>query len=72
MLKTNNGNYDAVIIGAGVGGLVCGCYLAKAGMKVLIVEQHFKTGGYCTSFKRKNFSFDAAAHCFGGVDMTRG
>lgn len=28
--------YDAIIIGAGIGGLVCGCYLAKAGIKVLI------------------------------------
>jgi len=58
--------YDAVIIGAGISGLVCGCYLAKAGMKVLIAEQHFKPGGYCTSFKRQGFSFDAAAHSFGG------
>lgn len=57
--------YDAVIIGAGIGGLVCGCYLAKAGMKVLICEQHSKPGGYCTSFKRKGFTFDAAAHSFG-------
>lgn len=57
--------YDAIIIGAGIGGLVCGCYLAKAGMKVLIAEQHFKPGGYCTSFKRKGFTFDAAAHSFG-------
>lgn len=57
--------YDAVIIGAGISGLVCGCYLAKAGMKVLIVEQHDKPGGYCTSFKRKGFTFDAAAHSFG-------
>jgi hypothetical protein len=24
--------YDAIIIGAGMSGLVCGCYLAKAGM----------------------------------------
>jgi len=45
---------------------VCGCYLAKAGMKVLIAEQHFKPGGYCTSFNRKGFTFDAAAHSFGG------
>ncbi|GAB4412726.1 MAG: NAD(P)/FAD-dependent oxidoreductase [Thermodesulfovibrionales bacterium] len=58
-------SYDAVIIGAGIGGLVCGCYLAKAGMKVLICEQHYKPGGYCTSFKRKGFTFDAAADCFG-------
>jgi phytoene dehydrogenase-like protein len=65
VLKTDNDHYDAVIIGAGIGGLVCGCYLAKAGMKVLIAEQHFKAGGYCTSFKRKDFIFDAAAHSFG-------
>lgn len=57
--------YDAVVIGAGIGGLVCGCHLAKAGMKVLIVEQHDKPGGYCTSFKRRGFTFDAAAHSFG-------
>jgi phytoene dehydrogenase-like protein len=58
--------YDAIIIGAGISGLVCGCYLAKAGMKVLIAEQHYKPGGYCTSFKRGKFIFDAAAHSFGG------
>jgi len=66
MLKADKNSYDAVIIGAGLSGLVCGCYLAKAGLKVLIAEQHFKPGGYCTSFKRRNFTFDAAAHSFGG------
>jgi phytoene dehydrogenase-like protein len=58
-------SYDVIIIGAGISGLVCGCYLAKAGMKVLIVEQHDKPGGYCTSFRRKEFLFDAAPHSFG-------
>jgi len=66
MANIHANEYDVIIIGAGISGLVCGCYLAKAGMKVLISEQHFKPGGYCTSFKRKNFTFDAAAHCFGG------
>jgi len=42
--------YDAVIIGAGISGLVCGCYLAKAGMNVLIVERNAQPGGYCISF----------------------
>ncbi|MFC1703561.1 phytoene desaturase family protein [Candidatus Omnitrophota bacterium] len=59
-------NYDVVIIGAGLGGLVCGCYLAKKGLDVLIVEKNFQPGGYCTSFKRKNFKFDACAHSLGG------
>src|SRR5512135_1611837 len=66
MQKSSDTMYDAIIIGAGISGLVCGCYLAKAGMKVLIAEQHFKPGGYCTSFKRKGYTFDAAAHSFGG------
>ena len=59
-------DYDAVIVGAGIGGLTCGCYLAQAGMNVLILERHSRPGGYCASFKRKNFLFDAAAHSFGG------
>lgn len=61
-----DGSYDVIIIGAGIGGLVCGCYLAKAGMKVLIAERHSRPGGYCSSFSRKGYVFDAAAHCFGG------
>ena len=59
--------YDVVIIGAGVGGLVCGCYLAKAGLKVLIVEKNDKPGGYCTSFERDGYRFDAGPHCFGSL-----
>lgn len=66
MSKGDNDIYDAVIIGAGIGGLVCGCYLAKAGMRVLIAERHHKPGGYCTSFIKRGFTFDAAAHSFGG------
>ncbi|RMG68293.1 MAG: NAD(P)/FAD-dependent oxidoreductase [Nitrospirae bacterium] len=67
MATPSRETYDAVIIGAGIGGLVCGCYLARAGLKVLIVEQHNKPGGYCTSFKRRGVTFDAAAHCFGSL-----
>lgn len=65
-MRDTSDAYDVVIIGAGLGGLVCGCYLAKAGLKVLIAEQHFKPGGYCSSFMRGGFTFDAAAHSFGG------
>ena len=32
--------FDFVIIGAGISGLICGCYLAKSGFKVLIVEKN--------------------------------
>ena len=58
--------YDVIIIGAGIGGLVCGCYLAKAGLKVLIVEKNQKPGGYCTSFERDGFRFDSCVHSLEG------
>jgi phytoene dehydrogenase-like protein len=34
-------------------------------MKVLIVEKNAKVGGYCTSFERNGFLFDACAHAIG-------
>ncbi|MGN6278302.1 MAG: phytoene desaturase family protein [Sphingomonas sp.] len=37
--------YDAVIIGAGHNGLVCAFYLARAGLKVRIVERRGVVGG---------------------------
>lgn len=37
--------YDAVIVGAGHNGLVCGCYLARAGLRVLVVERRDIVGG---------------------------
>ncbi|ODS34070.1 MAG: putative phytoene dehydrogenase [Candidatus Scalindua rubra] len=58
--------YDVIILGAGIAGLICGTFLAKNGKKVLIIEQHNIPGGYCTSFKRKGFIFDAAVHHIGG------
>src|SRR5512146_1353990 len=37
--------YDAIIIGAGHNGLVCAFYLARAGMKVLVLERRDIVGG---------------------------
>ncbi len=56
--------YDVVIAGAGVGGMVCGNLLADAGLRVLLVERHYMVGGYCSTFKRKGYTFDAASHFY--------
>lgn len=50
--------YDAVVIGAGIGGLTCGALLAKSGLSVLVADRNSKPGGYCTSFQHDGFSFD--------------
>lgn len=58
---------DVVIIGAGVSGLMCGCFLSKAGMDVLIAEKGSSPGGYCNSFKTKEYEFDGCVHTLGNV-----
>ena len=57
-----NDRYEAIIIGAGVGGLTAGAYLAQAGLKALIIERHEKVGGYCGSFNHNGYRFDEAVH----------
>ena len=55
--------YDAVIIGAGLGGLSCAAAFARQGFKAIVLEQHSKPGGYATTFKRPGgFVFDASLH----------
>jgi phytoene dehydrogenase-like protein len=56
--------YDVAIIGAGIGGLVCANLLVRAGLRVLLVEQHYMVGGYCSTFRRRGFTFDAATHFY--------
>ena len=38
-------DFDAIIIGGGHNGLTCACYLAGAGLKVAVFEQHDRVGG---------------------------
>src|SRR4029453_15949169 len=45
MSKTLERNYDGIIIGAGHHGLILGSYLAKAGLKILLVERRLTYGG---------------------------
>jgi phytoene dehydrogenase-like protein len=62
--KPPNDSYDAVIIGAGIGGLICANLLAREGLRVLLIEQHYMVGGYCSTFRRNGYTFDAATHFY--------
>jgi phytoene dehydrogenase-like protein len=50
---------NVLIIGAGMAGLTAAAYLARAGLKVDVYEQHTLPGGYISSFVREGFTFPA-------------
>ncbi|NXP42513.1 RETST reductase, partial [Leiothrix lutea] len=56
---------DAVVIGSGVGGLAVAATLAKAGRRVLVLEQHDQAGGCCHTFQQHGVEFDVGIHYVG-------
>jgi phytoene dehydrogenase-like protein len=62
--KPRSGEYDAIVVGAGLGGLCFAGYMAKNGYKVLVLEQQSIPGGYATTFSRDGgrFTFDVSLH----------
>lgn len=70
----NQSTFDAVVIGAGNGGLTAALRLAKSGKSVLLVERHNLPGGFATSFIRGRFEFEASLHelCDFGTASNKG
>lgn len=61
--------YDAIIIGSGMSGLTSAVILAKEGKRVLVLEQHYRPGGYLHRFFRKGgVQFDVGFHYLGAVE----
>lgn len=58
---------DAVVVGAGLGGLSAAGHLAARGRRVVVVEHHSVPGGYAHEFKRRRFRFEVALHAMDGV-----
>ena len=59
--------HDVVIIGSGLGALVCGSLLAQAGKSVLLLERQLQPGGCMQSYRRKGLLFDTGLHYVGGL-----
>jgi phytoene dehydrogenase-like protein len=57
--------YDALVIGAGHNGLTCACYLAKAGLSVLVLEQYTQIGGMTRSEAVTLPGFWSDVHAYG-------
>jgi ferredoxin--NADP+ reductase len=58
-------SYDAVVVGAGLAGLITGCLLAKAGENVLIIERQDKTGGNASYIADGEWRWDLGLQFFG-------
>lgn len=56
---------DAIIIGSGIGGMTTAAVMAKAGKRVLVLEQHDQAGGCCHTFIDKGYEFDVGIHYIG-------
>ncbi|MBE3578247.1 MAG: FAD-dependent oxidoreductase [Limnochordales bacterium] len=67
--------HDVIVVGSGIGGLTAAALLARRGLKVLVAEQHYLPGGFCTSWERHvrrdgqrlRYVFDAGVHDVSGL-----
>jgi all-trans-retinol 13,14-reductase len=60
--------YDVVIIGSGLGGLLSGYILSKEGYNVCVLEKHHQAGGCLQNFRRDGCVFDTGVHYIGSMD----
>ncbi|MCB1172741.1 MAG: NAD(P)/FAD-dependent oxidoreductase [Leptospiraceae bacterium] len=77
MAVETGSEYDVIVIGSGIGGLAAASFLARLQNKrVLVLERHFKIGGFTHIFKRKQkYLWDVGIHYIGNVgegQMMRG
>ena len=59
--------YDAIVIGSGMGGLTTAALLSELGRKVCVLEQHYTAGGFTHSYNRGDYEWDVGVHYIGDV-----
>lgn len=61
-------NWDAIVVGSGIGGLSVAAMLAKLAKKrVLVLERHYTAGGFTHTFRRPGYEWDVGVHYIGEV-----
>jgi all-trans-retinol 13,14-reductase len=59
-------NWDAIVIGSGIGGMTTAAALARTDKRVLVLERHDQPGGLTQTFERDGFRFNVGVHYLGG------
>lgn len=62
-----DGQYDAIVIGSGIGGLTTAASLSAMGKKVVVLEQHYTAGGFTHAYSRNGYEWDVGVHYIGDV-----
>lgn len=68
-MNNSNATYDIIVIGSGIGGLTFASLMAQMQHKrVLILERHFKLGGFTHAFSRPGgYTWDVGLHYVGNM-----
>ncbi|HVQ66991.1 MAG TPA: NAD(P)/FAD-dependent oxidoreductase [Bradyrhizobium sp.] len=61
-------NFDAIVIGSGLGGLTAAALFARAGHKVLVLERNEHFGGAATVYHHGALAIEASLHEIDGLD----
>ena len=67
MADSEYDQWDAIVIGSGMGGMAAAAALSRVGQKVLLLEQHQTLGGLTHCFSRNGFTWDVGVHYLSGV-----
>ncbi|HMU10427.1 MAG TPA: NAD(P)/FAD-dependent oxidoreductase [Ferruginibacter sp.] len=59
--------FDVIIIGSGMGGLICADVLGREGYKVCVLEKNKQVGGSLQTYVRDKVIFDSGVHYLGGL-----
>lgn len=68
MLPGDRRDWDAIVVGAGHNGLTCAAYLARGGLRTLVLEARPRVGGACTlvhPFPDERFAISPCAYVVG-------
>ncbi len=72
MVNPARDEFDAIVIGSGIGGLVAATQLAVKGAKVLVLERYLIPGGSAGYFERQGYRFDVGASMIFGLGGSGG